>query len=52
VLRDVVQSPEWKADLDTNFWTNDFTAGEQFKKDLEKDYVDMKAVLVELGLAK
>ena len=52
VLRDVVQSPEWKSDLDTNFWTNDFTAGEQFKKDLEKDYLEMKTVLVELGLAK
>jgi putative tricarboxylic transport membrane protein len=52
VLRDVIQTPEWKADLEANFWTNDFTAGDQFKRDLEKDYVGMKAVLVELGLAK
>jgi putative tricarboxylic transport membrane protein len=52
VLRQVVQTPEWKADLEKNFWTNDFTIGDAFKQDLEKDYVAMKAVLVEIGLAK
>jgi hypothetical protein len=52
VLRQVVQTPEWKADLEKNFWTNDFTVGDAFKQDLEKDYVAMKAVLVEIGLAK
>ena len=52
VLRQVVQTPEWKADLENNFWTNDFTVGNAFKQDLEKDYAAMKAVLVELGLAK
>jgi putative tricarboxylic transport membrane protein len=52
VLRQVVATPEWKADLETNFWTNDFTAGDQFKKDLDKDYAAMKAVLIEIGLAK
>lgn len=52
VLRQVVQTPEWKADLDANFWTNDFTFGDQFKKDLDQDYADMKTVLIEIGLAK
>ena len=52
VLRQVVQTPDWKADLENNFWTNDFTIGNAFKQDLEKDYAAMKAVLVELGLAK
>ena len=52
VLRQVVQTPEWKADLEKNFWTNDFTVGDAFKQDLEKDYMAMKAVLVEIGLAK
>lgn len=52
VLQQVVQTPEWKADLEKNFWTNDFTVGNAFKQDLEKDYVAMKAVLVEIGLAK
>ena len=52
VLRQVVQTPEWKADLAANFWTDDFTVGDQFKKDLDKDYAAMKAVLIEIGLAK
>jgi putative tricarboxylic transport membrane protein len=52
VLRKATQAPEWKADIDRNFWADDFVTGEQFKKDLDKDYADMRAVLVELGLAK
>jgi putative tricarboxylic transport membrane protein len=51
-LRKVVESPEWKDDLAKNYWSNDFTTGEQFKKDLATDYAAMKLVLVELGLAK
>lgn len=52
VLRSVAESPEWKEDLEKNFWSNDFAVGEQFKKDLAQDYVAMKAVLLELGLTK
>ncbi|MDB5772239.1 MAG: tctC6 [Burkholderia sp.] len=52
VLRKVTESPEWKKDLETNFWSDDFTTGEQFKKDLAQDYAAMKAVLTELGLTK
>jgi putative tricarboxylic transport membrane protein len=52
VLRQVVQSPDWQTDLEKNFWINDFTVGEAFRKDLDKDYAAMKAVLVEIGLAK
>ena len=52
VLRKATEYPEWKADLEKNFWSDDFVTGAQLKKDLDKDYADMKAVLVELGLAK
>ena len=52
VLRKATEAPEWKADIDRNYWSNDFVTGAQFRKDLEKDYADMKAVLVDLGLAK
>jgi putative tricarboxylic transport membrane protein len=52
VLRKATQVPEWKADIDKNFWSDDFVTGEQFRKDLDKDYADMRAVLVDLGLAK
>jgi putative tricarboxylic transport membrane protein len=46
------QVPEWREDLERNFWSDDFVKSAQFRKDLEKDYGDMKAVLVDLGLAK
>ena len=44
--------PEWREDLERNFWSDDFVMSAQFRKDLDKDYADMKAVLVDLGLAK
>ena len=31
---------------------NDFVTGERFRKDLDQDYAAMKAVLVDIGLAK
>ena len=52
VLRKATQAPEWKADIEKNFWSDDFVTGEQFRKDLDKDYADMRAVLVDIGLAK
>jgi putative tricarboxylic transport membrane protein len=52
VLRKATEYPEWKADLEKNFWSDDFVTGAQLRKDLEKDYANMKAVLVDLGLAK
>jgi putative tricarboxylic transport membrane protein len=51
-LRKVVDSPEWKQDLEKNYWSDDFVPGEQFRKDMVQDYASMKAVLVDLGLAK
>ena len=52
VLRKATQVPEWQDGIQKNYWSDDFVTGAQFKKDLDKDYADMKAVLVELGLAK
>lgn len=52
VLRRATESPEWKADIEKNYWSNDFVTGEPFRKELDKDYADLKAVLVDLGLAK
>jgi putative tricarboxylic transport membrane protein len=51
-LRKATEFPEWKADLEKNYWSDDFVTGAQFRKDLDKDYADTKAVLVDLGLAK
>ena len=52
VLRKVTSTPEWKDDLDKNYWSDDFVTSAQFRKDLAKDYVDIKAVLVDIGLAR
>jgi putative tricarboxylic transport membrane protein len=51
-LRKATEAPEWKADLEKNYWSDDFAPSQQFRKDLETDYAAMNAVMVELGLAK
>ena len=51
-LRKASQSAEWKSELERNYWSDDFVTSAQFRKDLDKDYADMKAVLVDLGLAR
>ena len=52
MLRKVTEAPDWKEELEKNIWSNEFVAGAKFAKDLEQDYASMKAVLVDLGLAK
>jgi putative tricarboxylic transport membrane protein len=52
ILAQVAATPEWKADLERNYWSNDFALSVQFKTDLKQDYVRMQAVLTELGLAR
>lgn len=51
-LRKLSETDEWKTDLERNYWFNDFMSAAQFARELEKEYVDTKAVLVDLGLAK
>jgi len=52
VLRKATSTPEWKANVKKNFWFDDFVTSAQFTKDIDKDYQDIRAVLVDLGLAK
>jgi putative tricarboxylic transport membrane protein len=51
-LRKVTETAEWKSDLEKNFWLDDFITGERFRKEVEKDYANLKAVLMDVGLAK
>jgi putative tricarboxylic transport membrane protein len=51
-LRKVTRTPEWQADLEKNYWSDDFLTGKDFRKDLDETYEAMKSVLVDLGLAK
>jgi putative tricarboxylic transport membrane protein len=51
-LRKVTETPEWKADLEKNFWTDHLVTGAALKKELDLEYAADRAVLVDLGLAK
>lgn len=51
-LRKATATAEWKADLEKNYWSDDFAGSAQFRKDLEADYAAMSAALAELGLAR
>ena len=51
-LRKVVESPDWKAELERNYWGDFFKTGAEFRKTIDSEYRAMKGVLVELGLAK
>ena len=52
VLKQVVATPEWKADIERNFWAEDVAFGAKFAEDLKQEYAAMKSVLTELELAK
>jgi putative tricarboxylic transport membrane protein len=51
-LAKVVESADWKAELERNYWGDFFKTGAEFRKTIEAEYKAMKGVLVELGLAK
>jgi putative tricarboxylic transport membrane protein len=51
-LRKASKTPKWQADLKKNYWSDDFTTGADFGKELDESYAAMKSVLVDLGLAK
>lgn len=51
-LKKVSETPEWKSDLEKNYWTDEFVTGAALKKMLDQEVVETKAVLSDLGLAK
>ena len=51
-LRRVTETPEWKADIEKNYWSHHFVTGAALKKELDQEYAADKAVLVDLGLAR
>jgi putative tricarboxylic transport membrane protein len=52
VFRRFLDSPEWKKELETNFWQADFRDGVGFRKILDEDHADAMRFLSELGLTK
>jgi putative tricarboxylic transport membrane protein len=51
-LRKVVESADWKAELERNYWVDFFMTGAELKKTIDRENREMKVVLVDLGLAK
>ena len=51
-MRRVVESADWKAELERNYWGDFFMTGEDLGKTIDRESRDMKNVLVDLGLAK
>lgn len=51
-LKKLTETPEWKSDLEKNYWTDEFVVGAALKKMLDRELVETKALLNDLGLAK
>jgi len=51
-FRRFLDSPEWKKELEKNFWQADFRDSPGFRKVLDQDHVELSKFLDELGLMK
>lgn len=52
VMLRMTESDEWKKELEANFWSSDYMASAETRKQMERDNVQLRAVLGELGLVK
>jgi putative tricarboxylic transport membrane protein len=51
-MQRMVESEDWKKELDTNFWMSEFMRSHDTRKYLDRDYAETRSFLLELGLAK
>ena len=52
VLAGVVETPEFKQDLERNHWSASFARSAEMRKLLKAEHDELKALLTELGMAK
>jgi putative tricarboxylic transport membrane protein len=52
VLARVVESEEWKKDLENNYWEAQFLNSADTRKLLKTQYDEYKSVLIDVGLAR
>jgi putative tricarboxylic transport membrane protein len=52
VLAGVVESDDWKKEIETNYWDSQFLTSEATRKLLKTQYDEYKGVLVDVGLAR
>ena len=51
-LRHLIDSGEWKKELEMNFWTSEYLGSAETRRHMEQDNVQARAFLVDLGLAR
>ena len=51
-LKRMIETAEWKQDLEKNFWTPEFMSAREMRQFMDREHVAVKAFLGELGLAK
>ncbi len=51
-LRRLLESDEWRKEMDDNYWTTDFMASAEMRKFLERDNAEARGFLVDIGLVK
>ncbi|MEN3352673.1 MAG: putative tricarboxylic transport rane protein [Betaproteobacteria bacterium] len=52
VMRRVLESDEWKKELETNFWSTDYMRSAEMRKFLERENTELRGFLTDLGLVK
>lgn len=52
VLQAVVETPDFKSDLEKNHWVPNFLKSAEMRKRLKEEHDEMKALLSELGMTK
>jgi putative tricarboxylic transport membrane protein len=52
LFRKLVQTEDWKKDLEDNFWINAYAAAPEAKRVFDREYEEYKAILTELGMSK
>ncbi len=52
VFRRMVQTEEWKQELQENYWENSYVGAAQVKRRLDEEYAELKQILIDLGMVK
>lgn len=52
VMARLIQFEEWKKDLESNLWENTYMNSRDTRNYLDTQYIELKSVLTELGMAK
>jgi len=52
VFRKMVQSEDWKKDLEDHFWVDAYAPAAEAKRVFDREFVEFKSILTELGMAK